>query len=107
MSKNKKRAFQFRVNAFKNWFQFKKRLFHLWWANAPKSQVNLEKGNYYIRLGAVAQVGQPIHIHNTAGKVVRSRYIDNLYFNFKENKITVLYANNPVKGYSEQFLKTK
>ena len=91
MSKKKKYNFKtwfkFQLNKRANWFNFRKKLFQLWWTNAPKSQINLEKGNYYIRLGAIAQVGQPINIHTVKGET-RHRYIGNLYFNFKENKIT-------------------
>lgn len=106
MNSTKKTMFKFRLNAFKNWFQFKKRLFHLWWANAPKSQIYLEKGNYFLRKGAVIQVGQPLKLTDRFG--TRSRYIKNLYFDFRLNKITANYSDKPIPGYSEAFInKTK
>lgn len=103
MSKNYKIAFKYRLNALKNWFQFKKRMFHLWWANAPKSQIWLEKGNYYIRKGAVVQVGQPIKLKDQFG--TRKRYLKNLFFDFKLNKVTASYSDKRIVGYSEAFEK--
>lgn len=101
MSKKKKRQFKHRLNAFKNWFQFRKRLFHLWWAEAPKSQIYLEKGNYYIRRGAIVQVGQPITLQDKLG--TRKRYVRNVFFDFKLNKITASYSDKPIKGLTEKF----
>lgn len=92
-----------RLNAFKNWLQFRKKLFQLWWANAPKSQINLEKGSYYLRLGTIVQVGQPLHLCSKEGKVLRKRYIKNLFFNFRSNKVTCSYSDKPLKGITEQF----
>lgn len=105
MKNNISRKFKFRLNALKNWFQLKKRLFHLWWAGAPKSQVYLEKGNYYIRKGAVIQVGQPIRLKDKFG--TRKRYVKNLFFDFKLNKITASYSDKPIPGYTEAFEKPK
>lgn len=104
MSKRKKNIsswFKFRLNRLKNWWEFKKRMFQLWWANAPKYQIDLEKGNYYLRRGAVYQVGQPFIINDQFG--TRKRYIDNLFFDFKKNKITHKFSEKPIKGYTEQF----
>ena len=103
--KNLKTWFNYRLNRLKNWFNFKKRLFQLWWADAPQYQKDLEKGNYYIRRGAVYQVGQPFTIQDQYGK--RKKYINNLYFNFKENKITHSFSQKPVPGFTEKFEGSK
>jgi ABC-type transport system substrate-binding protein len=104
MSKNKKSIetwFKFRLNRFRNWFSFQQKIFQLWWADAPKYQKDIEKGNYYLRRGAVYQVGQPFTVKDRFG--TRQRYIDNLFFDFKKNKITHKFSKNPIKGFTEQF----
>ena len=101
MRKKKNKSFKHRLNAIKNWWNFKKKLFHLWWADAPKSQRFLEKGNYYLRRGAVVQVGQPINIQGQHG--IRKRYIKNLFFDFRKNKITCSYSDKPIKEFTEEF----
>jgi hypothetical protein len=108
MSKQKKSFetwFKFRLNRFLNWWQYRKMMFQLWWANAPKHQRDVEKGNYYLRRGAVYQVGQPFTIKDRFGK--RQLYIDNLYFDFKKNKITHKFSKKPVVGFSEKFQPKK
>jgi hypothetical protein len=97
----KKSKYQYRLSRFKNWLNFRKKLFQLWWANAPKYQIDLEKGNFYIRRGAIYQVGQPFTINDKYGK--RQRYIDNLFFDFKKNKISHKFSSKPIKGESEKF----
>lgn len=99
--KKKSNSFQKFKNQCINWFFFRKKLVQLWWADAPKSQIYLEKGNYYLRLGAVVQVGQPIKLQDRFG--IRKRYIKNLFFDFRSNKITASYSDKPIKGISEQF----
>ena len=99
MKKNAK--FTTRFNRFKNWLRFRKKIAQLWWANAPKYQKDLEKGNYYIRRGAIYQVGQPFIIEDQFGK--RRRYIDNLFFDFKKNKISHKFSDKPIKGYTDKF----
>lgn len=104
MSKNKKSLetwFKFRLNRFRNWFSFQQKIFQLWWADAPKYQKDIEKGNYYLRRGAVYQVGQPFTIKDQHG--TRHRYIDNLFFDFKKNKISHKFSDKPIKGFTEQF----
>jgi len=106
MSKNKKNIktwFKYRLNRFKNWYNFRKKLFQLWWANAPQYQKDLEKGNFYIRRGAIYQVGQPFIIVDKKSLKKRKRYISNLFFNFKSNTITHSFSENPIKGYTEKF----
>lgn len=90
---------------FVNWLHFRKKLFHLWWANAPKHQFALEKGSHYLRLGAVVQVGQPIVLKDKFGK--RVRYVKNLHFDFSKNKIVATYSDKPIPGVSEKFVKKK
>ncbi len=104
MSKNKKNVkswFKFRLNRFKNCLNYRKMMFQLWWADAPKHQKDVEKGNYYLRRGAVYQVGQPFTIDDRFGK--RRLYIDNLFFDFKKNKITHKFSKKPIKGFTKQF----
>lgn len=104
MAKQKKSFktwFKYRLNRFLNWWYYRVMMFQLWWANAPKHQRDVEKGNYYLRRGAVYQVGQPFTIKDKFG--TRRRYIDNLYFDFKKNKITHKFSDKPIKGFTEQF----
>ena len=49
MVKGKKMTFKQRLNGLKNWFEFKKRMFLLWWNDAPRWQKDLEKGSYYFK----------------------------------------------------------
>jgi hypothetical protein len=110
MSKKKKsrfkqglNSFKHRLNSFKNWLTFRKKMIQLWWADAPRYQKDLEKGNFYIRRGALYQVGQPFVITDPRSGKKRKRYIANLYFNFKANKITHSFSDKPIKGFTEQF----
>lgn len=98
-----KLTFKRRLINLKTWWAFKIKIAQLWWANAPAYQINLEKGAYYIRKGAVFQVGQPFKIKDRATGKVRTRYIENLFFNFKANKIVHKFSDKPIKGLTEQF----
>jgi len=89
-----------------NWFYFKKNMFLLFWADAPKEQRWLEIGNYYLRKGAKVKVGQPIKVPVGNGKM-KQMFIKNLYFNFDTNKVTANYTVKPIKGKSDPFIKTK
>lgn len=113
----KKKTFKHRLNRFKyniavkkgdliNWWFFKKKLLRLWWADAPKSQIHLEKGAYWLKKGAVLQVGQPVRYKDAKGKT-NIKYIRNLTYNFRLNKITHLFALYPIKGFTEQFEKRR
>lgn len=89
-------------NNFINWLHFKKRLLQLWWADAPKNQINLEKGVYYLKKGTVLQVGQPVHYKDEKG-ITHKKYIKNLTYNFKQNKVQHFFSIYPIKGLSENF----
>lgn len=80
-----------------------KKIFQLLWARAPLYQIHLEIGVYFLRKGAVYQVGQPFVIHDKHGK--RKRYISNLYYNFRQNKISHSFSPRPIPGLTEQFKK--
>jgi hypothetical protein len=95
-----KLTFKQRLNT---WWNFKVKMFQLWWFSAPKYQKNLEKGIYYLRKGAIFQVGQPFKIKDKHTGKFRTRYIDNLFFNFKQNTITHKFSDRPIKGYTEKF----
>jgi len=89
------------------WLYYRKKMFTLFWADAPKEQRWLEKGNYYLRKGAQVQVGQPINVpipkRDKSKKVFKKMYIKNLLFNFSTNKIVATYSDKPIKGKSEPF----
>ncbi len=95
-----KTAFKQRL---KTWFQYKKRMFLLWWYDTPKSRRDLEKGIYYLRKGTLYQVGQPFKIVDKHTGKARVRYIDNLFFNYKTNQVTHRFSDKPIKGLTEQF----
>ena len=67
--------------------------------------INLEIGAYFMRKGAGYQVGQPFVIRSKKqGKYVKKTlYIKNLYYNFKENKITHSFSNKPIPELTEKF----
>jgi hypothetical protein len=96
--------FKLSINNIKNWFYLRKKLFQLWWIDAPKHQKQLEKGVHYLKLGAVYQVGQPIKIKDVKNNI-KLRYIDNLFYNFKANKVTYTLSDRPIKGYTHLFKK--
>ncbi len=100
MDNRKKLAFKQRLKA---WWNFKVKLFQLWWFDAPRYQKDLEKGIYYLRKGTIFQVGQHFKIRDHKTGKLRTRYIDNLFFNFKANKVTHRFSEKPIKGFSEKF----
>ena len=91
----------------KVWWEFRKKMFWLWWANAPATQKNVERGNYYIRKGCPFQVGQPFKIRDTHSGKIKTRYIENIFFNFKLNQITHKFSDKPIPGLTEKFIKPK
>ncbi|PCI11877.1 MAG: hypothetical protein COB73_00805 [Flavobacteriaceae bacterium] len=99
--------FKITVDKIENWLHLQKKLFQLWWYDAPKYQRRFEKGNYLIRKATMYQVGQPFKIKDLNTGKIRTRYIDNLLFNFKLNKVTHKFSDKPIKGFSEPFLKPK
>ena len=105
--KNQNTQHNTRLIKFKNWLNFKKKMLQLWWANAPQYQRDIEKGSYYLRRGALYQVGQPFKFIITGQKKRTKRYINNLYFNFKENKITHSFSKKPIPGFTEKFERQK
>lgn len=98
-------------NNFLVWFYYRKKMLQLWWADAPKQQKWLEKGNHYLRKGAGVQVGQPINVpipkKDYSKKAYKKMYIKNLFFNFDTNRIVANYSNKPIKGKSEPFIKAE
>lgn len=80
-----------------------KKLFQLLKARAPIYQFYLEIGVYFIRKGAVYQVGQPFVIEDKYGK--RTRFISNLFYDFRKNKISHRFSNRPIKGVTDKFKK--
>lgn len=103
MDNRKKPTFKQRLNNIKLWWSFKWRLVLLYWANAPRYQRDLERGSYYIRRGGGFQVGQPFRIKDHVTKKIKTRYIANIFFNFKTNNLTHKFSDRPVKGLSEKF----
>lgn len=69
----------------------------------PSIIINAEKGGYYLRRGTNYQVGQPIKTSIPGSTKLKTRYISNMYFNFKNNSITASFTNKPIKGLTELF----
>lgn len=103
MDNRKKRTFKQRLNNIKAYWEFKWRLILLHWAQAPRYQRDLERGSYYIRRGTGFQVGQPFRIKDKGTGKIRTRYIDNLFYNFKANKVTHRFSDKPITGFTEKF----
>lgn len=99
-------SFNIKLNNFINWLNFRKKLLQLWWADAPKRQRDLEKGVYYLKKGTVLQVGQPIKYVDQKG-IKRTKYIKNLTYNFRQNKVQHFFSTYPIKGLSEKFEKRR
>ena len=92
-----------KYNHFFNWLVFKKRLFLMLITFQPKETLYAEIGAYYIRKGAKFQIGQKLKLNTPGSTKIRHRYIENIYFNFKNNAITQKLSDRPIKGYSEKF----
>jgi len=101
-----KTRFKIAVSNLKNWWSFRKRILQLWWADAPKRQIDLEKGAYYLKKGTVLQVGQPVKYKDNKG-IIRTKYIKNLTYNYRQNKVQHFFSIYPIKGLSEQFEKRR
>lgn len=84
------------------WLKFKWSIFNLRLAGASDAQIFLEKGAYYLRKGAEVQVGDAIKTPIPGSDKTRKRYIKNLFFNFRSNKITAAFSDRPVKKLSEK-----
>jgi len=69
-------------------WKFRWRIFKMYWAGASRYQIFLEKGAYYLKKGAVYQVGQPFKQKDKRTGKVSQMYIQNLFYNFRENKVT-------------------
>lgn len=80
------------------------------------ARIQLQIGAYFIRKGALLQPGQPLRLPKGKGPSLRGKgevyrnapiqvWIENMYFNFRHNKITYTYSDKPIKGLSEQFVK--
>ncbi len=78
-----------------------KRLIDLLKQGAPREQYYLELGSYFIRKGTGYRVGQPFEFAQKSRKgdtpkiVKKQLFIGNLFFNFKENRITYKLTTNP------------
>jgi hypothetical protein len=85
-----------------------KRLVSLIKQGAPKEQYYLELGSYFIRKGTGYEVGQPFQFSQISRKKdaptisKKQLIIKNLYFNFKENKVTYTTTTNPDLNRVEQ-----
>lgn len=98
-----KQTFKHRLNNFKAYWTFQWSLILLYWARAPRHQRDLERGSYYIKKGAVFQVGQPFKIKDKGTGKTKTRYIINLFYNFRSNSVTHKFSDKPIKGYTENF----
>jgi hypothetical protein len=66
-------------------------------------QWQLEIGRVFIIHGANLQVGQPVRF-KVRDKVV-TKWVKNLFYDFKKNSINTSYSQQPIKGLSERFQK--
>lgn len=66
----------------------------------------LQIGVYLLRYGTIFQVGQPFDVPRKNGKKQR-RWIKNLYFNYRQNKVTYSFSDKPIKGFSQHFTHEK
>ncbi len=85
------------------WLYIRLHLLRLWLQGADKYQRMLEKGDFYLYRGTRVVIGQPVKFR--IGKRYKTRYIKGLYYDFGKRKVTALYSDKPVKGYSEIWLK--
>lgn len=79
---------------FKKYLQLWKRIW-IQWLVRPKGwrkQWRLELGVYYLRRGTPYQPGQAFQWKNAKGKWQQKK-IKNLFFNFRQNKITHSFEN--------------
>lgn len=77
----------------------------------------LNMGARLVRKGTLYQVGQPMKLPAGLGPSLNSKntmvnrtqactvWIENIYFNFKLNRITYAWSDKPIKGVSEKFGK--
>ena len=84
------------------WLYIHLHLLKMWLQGADKYQRWLEKGDFYLYRGTRVSIGQPVKFR--IGKKYKTRYIKELYYNFKKRKVFALYSNKPIKGYSEIWL---
>lgn len=83
--------------------------FNIW-----KHQLLLDIGANLIRRGALLQYGQPVRLNAGDGPALKGRYkvnrskgktvyVKNMFFDFKNNKITYSWSDKPIVGFSERF----
>ena len=71
------------------------------WKPATKNALRLRIGAYYLKRGAGVHVGQRITFRPTKNMAKRPMYIDNLYYNFKQNRVTHTMSKKPVEGFTK------
>jgi hypothetical protein len=86
--------------------------FKIWY-----SQKLLNIGANLLRKGMLYQVGQPVHLPAGYGPALNSAktrvnrtksvtyWVQNIFFDFKENKLKFSWSNKPIRGFSEKFMK--
>ncbi len=70
-----------------------------------KSKLRLKLGVYYLKKGTIFQVGQPMDLPADQYQQTRRLYIKNLFYNYRDNKVTHTFSKKPIKGLSEKFAK--
>ncbi|GLB51714.1 hypothetical protein NBRC110019_07530 [Neptunitalea chrysea] len=73
-----------------------KRLIGLLIQKAPKEQFYLELGSYFIRKGTGYQVGDAFEYKQRRTGKAKTLRIQNLFYNFKENRITYRFDKKPI-----------
>jgi len=77
----------------------------MWLQGADRYQRWLEKGDFYMYRGIRLKLGQPVK-YRSRGRI-KTKWVRNIFYDFAKRKVTALYSDSPVKGLSEEFLKTK
>ena len=71
------------------------------WKPATRNKLKLRIGAYYLKRGAGVAVGQALPFKATKHHKAHTKFIENLYFNFKSNTITHTLTKKPVDGYTQ------
>ena len=77
---------------------------HCWihiFKNVSASQVYLNLGSQFLKSGAGVKIGDPRQIpvgkHPNGTTKTMLRYVNNVYYNFKQNRLSLSYTDKPHK----------
>lgn len=80
----------------------------IYWKSKGASlhQIFINLGSYFLSIGAIKQVGQPVTVPAHNGGTKRM-YIKNIYYNFAKNNLSATYSVRPIPKFSEPFITKK